>query len=232
MFRNNFTVALRSLLKNRVYSIINVVGLSIGIAVFLLIFLFIEFERSFDQFHVNKERIFRVQQDRLNQSELTEHTVAACFGAGPALEDDFPEVRSFVRISTTAPILQFNGQGYKEERACFASETFFRIFTFKLNRGVDSLVLKNPYTAVVSESLAKRIFKEEDPVGKVLSYRGAYDIEITGVFEDMPQNSHMHFDLIISFSTFEKRVDRTRVRLSMALRRISYVHPVEGEHRL
>jgi len=209
VFRNNFKVALRSLLKNRIYSIINIVGLSIGIAVFLLIFLFIEFEKSFDQFHHNKDRIFRVQQDRLNQGELTEHTVAVSIGAGPAMKESFPEVHSFVRISTTTPIVLFNGQGYKEERACFASEEFFKIFSFKLNRGIDSLVLKNPYTAVVSESLAKRIFKGEDPIGKVLSYRGAYDIEITGVFEDMPQNSHMHFDLIISFSTFEKRVDKT-----------------------
>ena len=196
-------MAFRSLLKNKIYSIINIVGLSIGIAVFVLIFLFIAHEKSVDQFHVNRNRIFRVQQDRLNQGELTEHTVAGCIGAGPALKESFPEVKHFVRISKTSPIVLYKDQGYKEEHACFASEDFFRIFTFNLRRGIDSLVLKNPNTAAVSESFAKKIFKGDDPVGKVLSYRGSYDIEVTGVYEDMPENSHMRFDLIISFATFE-----------------------------
>lgn len=206
MFRNNFRLAFRSLLKNKIYSIINIVGLSIGISVFVLIFLFIAHEKNFDQFHVNRNRIFRVQQDRLNQGELTEHTVAGCIGAGPALKESFPEVKHFVRISQTSPIILYNYQGYKEEHACFASEDFFRVFTFNLKRGTDSLVLKNPYTAVVSESFAKKIFKGDDPVGKVLSFRGSYDIEVIGVYEDMPENSHMRFNLIISFATFEKHV--------------------------
>jgi len=208
VFRSNLKIAFRSLLKNRIYSIINVTGLSIGVTVLLLIFLFIEFEKSFDQFHVKKARIFRVQQDRLNQGELTEHSVAACIGAGPALKENLPEVEDYVRISETSPIVTYNGQGYKEERACFASPAFFSVFSFPLDRGTDSLVLKNPYTAVVSESLAKKIFKGEDPVGKVISYRGAYDIEITGVFSNMPSNSHMQFDLIISFATFLLRVEK------------------------
>ena len=204
MFRNNFRLAFRSLLKNKTYSLINIVGLSIGISVFILIFLFIAHETNFDQFHRNKKSIFRIQQDRLNKGELTEHTVAACIGAGPALKESLPEVTRFVRISKTAPILLYNGEGYKEEQACFASEDFFKMFTFNLKRGTDSLVLKNPYTAAVSESFAKKIFKNEDPVGKILSYRGSYDIEITGVYEDMPENSHMQFHLIISFATFER----------------------------
>lgn len=201
-------MAFRSLLKNKIYSFINIIGLSIGIAVFVLIFLFIAHEKNFDQFHVNKNRIFRVQQDRFNQGVRTEHTVGACLAAGPSLKVALPEVSRFVQISKTSPILLYKYQGYKEEHACFASEDFFKIFSFKLTRGVDSLVLKNPFTAVVSRSFAKRIFKGDDPVGKVLSYRGSYDIEITGVYEDMPVNSHMRFNLIISFATFEKKVQK------------------------
>jgi len=205
VLRNNLIVAFRNLLKNRIYSVINLVGLSIGISVFVIVFTFIEYEKRFDQFHVNKRRIVRVQQDRFSQGEKTEQTVAACLAAGPALKEALPEVLDFVRISMTSPIVLYNGQGYKEERACFASSSFFKIFTFPLSRGNDSLVLKDPYTAVISESLAAKIFKGEDPVGKAISYRGAYEVEITGVFRDMPQQSHIQLNLIISFATFERQ---------------------------
>ena len=204
----NFILALRALLKNKVYSIINISGLSIGISAFLLIFLYIEHDRTYDIFHTDAKRIFRVQQNRINQGEVTSRTVAGCAAIGPEMKTNFPEVEYYVRIVTTTPVIIFQGEGVKAEKSCFASEDFFRVFSFTLKQGVDSLVLKRPYTAVISSSLAKRIFKDIDPIGKSISIRGRWDVEITGVFEDMPVNSHMKFDLLISFATYEDRASK------------------------
>ncbi len=208
MLKVNFLLALRALLKNKVYSIINIAGLAIGISAFLLIFLFIEHERAYDRFHMNANRIFRVQQNRINQGEVSASTVAVCAGIGPDMKANFPEVEYYVHIFKTAPVIIYEGEGSKEERTCYASEDFFRVFSFKLTQGADSLVLKRPFTAVVSSSFAKRIFKDSDPVGKTISIRGRWDAEITGVYEDMPANSHMKFDLMISFATYEKRASK------------------------
>ena len=205
MLKVNFLLAFRALLKNRVYSIINVAGLSIGISAFLLIWLYVEHERAYDLFHKDVNRIFRVQQNRVNQGEVTAKSVAGCAAIGPEMKANFPEVEYYVRIFKTSPVILYQGEGSKEDRACYASEDFFRVFSFKLKEGVDSLVLKRPYTAVVSSSFAKRVFKDIDPIGKSISIRGRWDVEITGVYEDMPANSHMKFDLMISFATYEKR---------------------------
>ena len=208
VLRNHFLLAFRSLLKNRIYSIINLIGLSAGISAFIFICLYIQHEKSYDQFHINKDRIFRVQQDRTNQGEVITKTVAGCFAAGPDLKESFPEVERYVRITLASPVLLYKGEGFKEEHAGYVSEDFFRIFSFKLIRGIDSTVLNNPYNAVISQSAAKRIFKGEDPLGKVVSYKGRYDVEVTGVFEDMPENSHMKLDVLISMATFEMLVNK------------------------
>ncbi|SHI00618.1 putative ABC transport system permease protein [Chryseolinea serpens] len=204
MFRNNFRVAFRSLLKNKVYSLINIAGLSIGMAVFVLILLYIQHERTFDQFHTHKDRIYRIQQDRFNRGERTLHSVTGCYAAGPAIKASFPEVVDYVALHKVEPIIAYKGEGFKEENTCFATDKFFKYFSFRLLKGVDTLVLKEPHTAVVSRSFANRVFKNEDPIGKTLSFRGTYDFDVTGVFEDMPENSHMKFDLMISYPTLEK----------------------------
>ncbi len=208
MLKVNFRLALRALLKNRIYSIVNIAGLSIGIAAFLLIWLFVEHEQAYDLFHKDANRIFRVQQNRINQGEVSSKTVAVCAGIGPDMKANFPEVEYDVRIFKTAPVIVYKGEGLKVERTCYASEDFFRVFSFTLKQGVDSLVLKRPYTAVLSSSFAKQIFKGIDPVGKSINVRGRWDVEITGVYEDMSTNSHMKFDFMISFATYEDRANK------------------------
>nr|WP_255534543.1 ABC transporter permease [Chryseolinea lacunae] len=192
------------MLKNKVYSFINVGGLSIGIAVFVLIVLYISYEKSFDQFHVRKDHIYRVQQDRFSRGERTLHSAIGSYATGTALKSSFAEVEDHVSLIKVSPIILYKNEGFKEERTCFASENFFRYFSFPLIKGVDSLVLRDPYTAVVSESFAKKVFKGEDPIGKTLSFRGTYEFDVVGVYKDMPDNSHMKFDIIISYATFEK----------------------------
>lgn len=203
MLHTNFLLAVRALLKNKAYSGINIIGLSLGVAAFLLIYLYVHHEYSYDVFHKDANRIFRVQQNRINQGEVTARTVAVCAAIGPSMKANFPEVEYAVRVLKSAPVILYKGEGVKEERACFADEDFFRVFSFPLTQGIDSLVLKRPHTAVVSSSFARRIFNGADPVGQSISFRGRWDVEITGVYEDMPTNSHMKFDLIVSFATYE-----------------------------
>src|SRR5690349_4507430 len=160
-------------------------------AVFVLILLYIQHERTFDQFHTHKDRIYRIQQDRFNRGERTLHSVTGCYAAGPAIKASFPEVVDYIALHKVEPIIAYKGEGFKEENTCFATDKFFKYFSFRLLKGVDTLVLKEPHTAVVSRSFGNRVFKDEDPIGKTLSFRGSYDFDVTGVFEDMPENSHM-----------------------------------------
>lgn len=202
MIKNFFAVSLRSLLKNRLYSLITIVGLSVGLTAFFLIRLYIHHEKSYDQFHEYGERIFRLQQDRYNQGELTNRSVAVCAGAGPAIAANFPQVERYVKVLFSPAAITYDTKVFEESHFYFVGEDFFRIFSIPLLEGVDSLVLSRPNTIVLSQSTAKKYFGDEDPIGKVLDFRGVFKFEVTGIFQDLPSNSHMNIDLMGSFETY------------------------------
>ena len=141
MLHNSLLIAFRNLLKNKIYSFINLTGLATGISAFILIWLYINYEKSYDQFHINKDRIFRLQQERINQGNVTQQTVAGCAAAGPDMKEAFAEVEYYVKICKASPVLLYKGAGYKEEHGGFASEDFFKVFSFRLIHGDASLLL-------------------------------------------------------------------------------------------
>jgi putative ABC transport system permease protein len=207
MLYHYFKILFRNTLKNKSYAFINIVGLAIGMTAFALIGLYVWNERSYDDFHVKKDRIFRVRHDRFNNGELNRLWVAGPMGIGSDLKDNFPEVKSFVRLNKG--VKQYNAIAngdiiFKEDRVLFASEDFFKVFSFALIKGVDSLVLRNPFTMVVSETFAKRYFGEADPIGRTLKCNGKEEYEITGIFKDVPGNSHLKFDALFSFESLFK----------------------------
>jgi putative ABC transport system permease protein len=202
VFRNYFTVSIRSILKSRIYSVITIVGLAVGLTAFFLIRLYVDYERSFDQFHVFKDRIFRIQQDRYNQGEVTNRSVMICSAVGQAVAENFPSVERYVDILYSPAVLTYEGNAQEESHFYFVSEDFFKVFTVPLIRGVDSLALSRPGTALLSRSAALKYFGNEDPIGKVLDLRGLFDLEVTGIFEDMPANSHMKMDVMASLRTY------------------------------
>lgn len=202
MIKNFFSVSLRNLLKNRTYSIITILGLSVGLTAFFLIRLYVANEKSYDDFYTNGERIFRLQQDRYNQGELTNSSVAVCAAAGPAIAENFPGVEGYVKILFSPAVITYETKAFEEAHFFFASKDFFTIFSVPLLQGIDSLVLNRPETIVLSRSTAKKYFGNENPVGKVLDFRGIFKFEVTGVFEDFPANSHMEMDFIASFETY------------------------------
>ena len=207
MFNHFLRVLLRVSFKNKSYSFINIAGLAIGMTAFVLISLYVWNERSYDDFHVKKDRVFRVRQDRYTGQELTRQWTAGPWGIGPDLKNNFPEVVRYVSVNRggmRSTVLANGDIFFEEDKVFYASEDFFKMFSYPLVKGVDSLVLRRPFTMVVSESLARRYFGDENPVGKTLKNNGKEEYEITGVFKDVPQNTHLRFDALFSFESLLK----------------------------
>jgi putative ABC transport system permease protein len=202
MIRNYLTSVLRYVSKNKAFSVINVSGLVIGMAACMLITQFVLHEFSYDDFHSKKDRIFRLQLDRYNKGELTTRWASGCAGIGPDLKTNFPEVEHYVRLRKSNALLSTGDVYFKEDAVYYCSEDFFRVFSVKLVAGVDSTVLKQPFKMAISKSLAKKYFGPENPIGRTLRNNGETEYEITGVFEDLPANSHMKIDAFLSFASY------------------------------
>ncbi|MEO1050060.1 MAG: ABC transporter permease [Bacteroidota bacterium] len=208
MLKNYFKIALRNLYKSKVYTLINVFGLSIGMACVILIVLFLKDELSYDRFHEGAEDIYRVAWFSGNPQTRTPHPMAQ------ALVDDFPEVESAVSLSplwgpglTKRTFSVYNPENnirYDEERVLSVDSTFFDVFSFALTKGNPQKILREVGGLVISESIAEKYFKDEDPLGKRLAINNDQNmLEVTGVFKDVPENAHFHFDFLISYVTLK-----------------------------
>lgn len=203
MFKNFFTVALRNLLRHKGFSIINIMGLSIGLACCLMIAFYVLDELSYDQFHEKADRIVRVTMeygfgDQVGKSEQTGTKVA------PAFSRDFPEVEQAVRVYDRAAVVGYEDKLFQEKRFFYADSTFFQLFSFNLIKGDPAKVLEAPNQVVLTQSTAHRYFGEEDPVGKLLQVNNEKDYLITGISEDVPANSQIKFDFMASFSSLRE----------------------------
>lgn len=219
---NYLKVVGRRLTRQKAYSFITIVGLTVGMAAFLLIALYCRFERSYDGFHRNADRIFRVQNDQIRTGRH-DRSAACPPGLGPAMKKDFAEVADFARLHNVSG--NFNivsrpagarGVGeagalkraisFYEKRIFFADPSFLRIFPFPLIRGDARTALQEPNAAVLSESTARKYFGDEDPIGQDLAVTTRFGPSVclvTGVCRDVPPNSHLRFDLLLSFSGLE-----------------------------
>lgn len=208
MVRNYLLSIWRNFQRNRLFTLLNVLGLAVGMAACLLIAQFAVHELSYDTFWRNGDRVFRLQLDRYNKGELTTRWAAGSMGIGPDLKADFPEVERFVRMHSSTALLSSDGATFiKEEGVYYASQDFFRVFGYPLLQGVDSTVLREPFRIVLSRSMAKKYFGEADPVGKTI-FNKKVQYVVSGVFEDLPGKTHMKVDALQSFSTFAKLIGR------------------------
>src|SRR5215213_4082130 len=166
MLRNYFKTAWRNLLRQKGYAGINILGLAIGIAACLLILQYVSFELSFEDFHANKDRIYRVQQDRYDKGKLSTQWAAGAYGVGNAFKEAIPEIEDYVKVVRQGQLLtEVNNQPVKIEKVFYASASFFKIFTYPLVAGDASTALKEPFTTALSESTAKRIFGTTEVIG-------------------------------------------------------------------
>ena len=210
MFKNYIITALRNIKKNNVYSLLNISGLAIGMAAFVLIFLYVEYELSFDQWHDNADRIFRVVQKQPGNVYLGSDRFAVTPSPlAAALMEDFPEVVAATRINNfrEAPF-SYREKHFVEKAGLWADPHFFNVLSFELVSGDPETALTDPHSILLSESQAKKYFENEDPLGKTINYNDRHDLVVTGVFEDFPKNSHFSGNIILPFeaqATFSNR---------------------------
>ena len=203
----NFKLALRNLFKNKGLSFINVIGLAIGIACCILIFLYVSYEQSYDKWHANGDRICRVLtiDEALGvSSNLVGITMPAL---GPAMVDNIPEVEDVVRMQRYGRnLISYGEKNLYSEDLHYAESTLFTVFDFKLLQGEKGEVLKRPYTAVLTESMAKKVFGNEDPMGKSFAVDNDTEnpIEVVGIMEDINQASHLNMDMVVSMVPSEQ----------------------------
>jgi hypothetical protein len=201
MVRRFILVAIRNLLNHRITSFVNILGLAIGMTAFILIIQYVRYELSYDDFHVNQDRIYRIQQDRYNKGEITTRWAAGCSAVGQALYENFPEVENFTRFQIWNGVFSKGEKKFREEEIYIADTSFFEVFSFKLLEGDPKTILVNPLDMVISESVAQKYFGDENPIGESLRFNGGVDLQITGIFGDVPKNSHLKTDFVVSWAT-------------------------------
>ncbi len=208
MFKNHVKIALRSLMRTKVYTALNVFGLAIGLACLSLIAAWSFDELSYDRFHSKHERIFRVVSTITSNSETFDQAVTSP-PIATTLERDFPEVENAVRLDMNDCIVRYGEKQFEEDGILFADQSLFEIFDYGLNQGDINTALREPYSIVLTKSIARKYFEEENPVGKTMTLylydpdgKGA-SYKVTGVTPDPPQNAHFTFNIIGSFSTYE-----------------------------
>ena len=201
MLRNYITIALRNLLRQKGFAIINILGLTIGLTVSALIILYIVHELGYDRFHENADRIYRVAiHGEISGQQIDVAVSSPPFG--PSLVNDYPEVVDYTRVNPPHnSLFAFGDERYYEDDILFADSSFFKLFTIPLLYGHSETALAVPRSIVLTESVARKYFGDEFPVGKVLRYNDQADLTVTGVCKDYPDNSHFTFQALISFST-------------------------------
>ena len=205
MLKNYFKVAWRNIKHHKAYSGINIFGLAIGIASCLLILQYVSFQLSYENFQVNKDHIYRVQQDRYDNGKLSTQWAAGAFGVGNAFKDAIPEIKDYVKVVGNGKVTtEVNNQPLKIEKVFFASSSFFNIFTYPLIAGDKNTALKEPNTAAISETTARQIFGTTNVVGKSLQLNRDKNYAITAVYKDAPVNTQLKPDVLLSYATFVK----------------------------
>lgn len=208
MIKNYLKIAWRNLLREKGFATINMVGLAVGMAATLLILQYVDFERSYDRFHQNADRIVRVTAQRYEHGALSTEWAGGPFAVGNHLKDAFPDVEAYAKLVVRSKlVLEANQQKFRVEKGMFATPSFLTIFSFPLAVGNPKTALTEPNTGVVSASLAKRMFGSANPVGQLMYVERTIPIRVTGVYADFPKNSHLQADYLMSFSTYQKLVN-------------------------
>jgi putative ABC transport system permease protein len=202
MLKNYFKVAWRNLTKTRLYSLVNIIGLTIGITSCILIALYIETEWSYDRFHKNADRIVRVTMEYSNGGTVGKYATTGT-KVGPQFKRSFPAVAAFTRTFKYPRVISYREKVFDEKNFLYADSSYFSIFSFKLVKGNPSTVLNAPFQLVITESMARKYFGNDDPVGKTLLIANSDRYLVTGVVQDAPGNSQMHFDFIASFTSLD-----------------------------
>ncbi len=221
MLKNYLILAIRNLQKRKLFSFINIFGLTIGLAACLVILKYIDFETSYDKFQVNASRLFRVTSTAIknNQKDLT--YVVSSYGLGPAMVADVPGIERYIRVHPMygGTVVSFEDQGgnvnaFHEDNVLIVDSTFFRSFTYQPVEGNLTTALDDPNSIVITRSIAKKYFGDKDPMGKTMTLSGGWvdgSYSVSAVIDDVPGNTSLHFDILVPmhniFLTYQYKHD-------------------------
>ena len=201
MLKNYLKIAFRNLRRHASYTVINVVGLAVGMAVCLLIVLFVRDELRYDRFHDDADQVYRIVSEWNHFS-----TPATNPPFVRHLQTAYPAV-DVAKLIPTDGLVRRGDQAFEEGRIYFANPAFFDVFTVPLRRGDPAQVLRRPFTAVLTPAMAQKYFPGADPIGQVITIDNQFEVEVTGVAEPMPAQSHFHFDFLVSFASLDAAFD-------------------------
>lgn len=214
MFKNYLTITLRQMRKQKGYAFITITGLAVGMACCLLIVLYVQRELSYDRFHENADRIYRLTA-LVNDSN--DRWAVTSYPTGPLMQETFPEIERQIRLSMHPKQVSKNNEvRFNEERLLMAENGFFQVFDYELLRGDPATALEKPFTLVLTESTARKYFGDDDPLGQTLRIDDEQDYEITGIAADPPTNAHVVFDLIGSFASYLVDLDPAQANYRIA----------------
>ncbi|MEZ4775844.1 MAG: ABC transporter permease [Bacteroidia bacterium] len=222
MLKNYLIVAIRTLVRNRNTSMINIAGLAIGLASCILIFIYVRSELSYDRFHPQADNLFRVLT--IDKAlGVTSNLVGITLPAlGPAMGTEIPEVVKTVRVNGNGRgLITYEGESLYAEDVKFVEPSFLNFFGFEWKSGEKDRALTRPYTGVMSESLSKKIFGDKDPLGQTITLNSNREIEITGIMADPPSATHLTYELLVSLYPSEQ--DSNLVRTLQSWQQISMV---------
>ncbi len=213
MYKNYIKIAWRNILSNKLFSFINIIGLAIGIACCSIIYLYLNFEMSYDKYHQNSDRIYRVTTI-LKDPKKADHFAPSSPTMVVRIKTNFPEVSKYFRMNEAKSMIAYGEKKIYDTKVKYADSTFFDFFTFKTIEGQSKNALTNPYTIVLTQSASKKYFGEQKAVGKLLQLGDTVNLTVTAVIEDIPLNTHFNTDAFISRSTLNelKKNDSTWVR--------------------
>jgi putative ABC transport system permease protein len=214
MIKNYLVVAIRNLMKQKLYSSVTIFGLALGMACFFLVSSFLEFEKSYDSFHKNAASVYRVD-GIINSKNGSYQRALTCGPLAPRLAATFPSIKNAVRFAPSfASLISVTDKTFKENRFFFADGSFFNLFSFNLLKGNPQTALDQAFTVVITPAMAQKYFGSENPIGKTIYFQNKYTFIVTGIIEEAPANSSIKFDFIASFSSLntiwgQKRVDES-----------------------
>jgi len=199
MLKNYFIVAVRNLLRHKTFSLINILGLAFGVAVCTIIYLYVSYEKSYDTFNVNANNIYRLKNVRYYTSG-TDSSAGCKALLGPTLKEEIPEILNFARVRKISAVVTCNNKSFNELNMFWADSSFLTMFSYPLIAGNSEKALTNKYTAVLTKNTAKKYFGNKNAIGENIHFNGM-DFKITGIAENVPPNSHINFDILLSFNT-------------------------------
>jgi putative ABC transport system permease protein len=206
MIKNYLKVAFRNLVKHKGYAFINILGLAVGMAASVLIFLYITNEMSYDKFHDNADRTYRITADWSNKGDSRIHQLGTPYVLAKTIRENYPQVEAITQIAGPLgdAIIKYREAAFKESDAFCAETSFFDVFSFPLLKGDPETCLEDPNLIVMTRSLSNKYFRDEEPLGKTIEMQALGEkrfFKVTGIMEDIPQNSHFRFDMLISMKT-------------------------------